>query len=81
MHMRECLLVRQELLRLFNARNCKHQKATDIMVDYIMILNPGAERQTMLNGREFGQRGQQADALEPSWNLSYQSGVVRYSRV
>ena len=67
----ECLLVRQELLRLFNA--CEHQKATDIMVDYIMILNPGAERQTMLNGCEFGQRGQQADALGPqaSWDLSY----------
>ena len=58
----ECLLVWQELVQLFNSG--EHQKATDIMVDHIMFLNPGADRQTMLIRRIFDEDGR----LE-RWNL------------
>ena len=69
----ECLLVRQELVQLFSSG--EHQHATAIMVDHIMFLNPGANRQMMLNGRKFGEDGRLM-----YWNLSY-CKISQYSRV
>ena len=59
----ECLLVRQELVELFSA--VQHQKATDIMVNHLMFLNPAADRMRMLNSRKFGE-----DSMLVHWNLS-----------
>ena len=58
----ECLLVRQELVQLFSSG--EHQHATAIVVDHIMFLNPGANRQMMLIRRIFDEDGR----LE-RWNL------------
>lgn len=68
----KCLLVPQELVQLFSSS--QHQKATDLMVDYIMflnpganrwMLNPGADRQRMLRGRSFD-----GDGRLVQWDLS-----------
>ena len=53
----------QAVRQLFSAG--KDREATEILVDHIMLVSPGAYRQTMLRGRKFDESGKLGD-----WNLS-----------
>merc|ERR1712028_100528 len=52
------------ITQLFDAG--QHREATEILVEHIMLVSPGADRETMLNGRTFDERGELMD-----WMLSY----------
>ena len=44
----------------------RHREATEILVEHIMLVSPGADREKMLKGRQFDERGELVD-----WDLSY----------
>ena len=52
---REKMLVQQGIRQLFSAG--KDRKATGILVDRIMLVSPGADRKSMLSGRQFDKSG------------------------
>merc|ERR1711865_1215329 len=59
--LRACL--RQAIAQLFGAG--QHREATEILVEHIMLVSPGADKEKMLEGREFDERGELVE-----WNLS-----------
>merc|ERR1711865_413263 len=44
----------------------RHREATEILVEHIMLVNPGTDREKMLEGRYFDEHGELVD-----WKLSY----------
>merc|ERR1719162_981235 len=56
--------LRRAMAQLFGAG--RHCEATEILVEHIMLVSPGADREKMLNGRTFDERGELMD-----WMLSY----------
>merc|ERR1711865_1176100 len=44
----------------------QHREATEILVEHTMLISPGADREKMLEGRKFDERGELVH-----WNLSF----------
>merc|ERR1711865_1303761 len=44
----------------------QHREATEILVEHIMVVSPGADREKMLKGRKFDERGELVH-----WKLSF----------
>ena len=58
------MLVLQGVRQLFSAG--KDREATEILVEHIMLVSPGADKERMLKYWQFDERGELVD-----WNLSY----------
>ena len=55
MPVREKRLLQQGIRQLFSAgKDCE---ATEILVDHIMLVSPGADRKSIFSGRNFGESG------------------------
>ena len=48
--------VGQAMAQLFGAG--RHREATEILVEHIMLVSPGADREMMLEGRQFDEGGE-----------------------
>merc|ERR1711865_726177 len=55
--------LRRAITQLFAAG--QHREATEILVEHIMLVSPGADKKKMLKGRKFDERGELVE-----WDLS-----------